>query len=212
MCDSTDLAITLYPTHKYNFERFHPSGFPLDLLDRMVEIENVVALKLAILEPGFIFETFRRYGEKILVQCPWERWLPLLNAQFGQQWMGAGAYEAFQSPEKPYLVDYFNLLLKGEVDKAMEIFWMLTPVRMMFEKQFMPTVHLGTYHWPQHKYYQWLTGGNGGFTRQPVMKMYKHEMEETKGAMRAIGLTLREPEEEYYVGRCNYAKMKKQTS
>jgi hypothetical protein len=41
------------------------------------------------------------------------------------------------------------------------------------------------------------------------MKMYKHEMEETKGAMRAIGLTLREPEEEYYVGRCNYAKMNK---
>lgn len=209
MCDSTDMAIVLYATHKYNFERFHPSGFPLDLLDRMVEIDNVVGLKLAILEPGFIFECFRRYGDKILVQCPWERWLPMLTTQFGQQWMGSGAYEAFQSPEKPYLVDYFNLLMKGEVDKAMDIYWSMTPVRMMFEKQFMPTVGLGTYHWPQHKYYQWLTGGNGGFTRQPVMKMYQHEMEETKGAMRAVGLSIRENEEEYYVGRCNYAKMNK---
>ena len=41
------------------------------------------------------------------------------------------------------------------------------------------------------------------------MKMYQHEMEETKGAMRATGLNISENEEEYYVGRCNYAKMKK---
>ena len=204
MCDATDLSVVLYPTHKYNFERFHPSGFPFDLLERMVEIENAVAIKLAILEPGFMFECFRRCGEKVLVQCPWERWLPLLHSQFGQQWMGAGPYEVFQSPEKPYLVDYFNLLMQGETEKAMDIYWKLTPVRMMFEKQFMPTVHLGTYHWPQHKYYQWLVGGNGGFTRQPVMKMYQHEMEETKNAMRAIGLDLREPDEEYFVGRVNY--------
>lgn len=209
MCDATDIAVVLYPTHKYNFERFHPCGFPLDLLEQMADISNAVALKLAILEPGFIFECFRRVGHKVLVQCPWERWLPLLHQQFGQQWMGAGHYEGFQSPEKPYLVDYFNLLMEGKVDQAMEIYWKLTPVRMVFEKQFMPTVHLGTYHWPQHKYYQWLVGGNGGFTRQPVMKMYQHEMEETKAAMRAIGLTLREPDEEFFVGRLNYAKMKR---
>jgi 4-hydroxy-tetrahydrodipicolinate synthase len=212
MCDLVpDLPIVLYPTHKYNLERFHPCEFPFDLLERMADIPNAVALKLGILEPGFIFEAFRRVGHKVLVQAPWERWAPLLVAQFGQQWMGAGHYEGFQSPEKPYLVNYFNLLLEGKIDQAMEIFWKLTPIRIVFEKQFWPTLQLGTYHWPQHKYYQWLVGGNGGFTRQPVMKLYQHEMEEQKNALRALGITPREPDEEFFVGRLNYAKMKKST-
>lgn len=210
MCDAVPhFPIVLYLTHKFNFQRFHPSGFPLDLVGQMADIPNAVAMELAILEPGFVFECFRRFNKKILVQCPWERWLPLLHSQFGQQFMGPGPYEAFQSPEKPFVVDYFNLLREGKVDQAMEIYWKLTPVRMMFEKQFMPTVGIGTYHFPQHKYYQWLVGGNGGFLRQPVMKMYQHEMEETKAAMRAIGLTLREPDEEFFVGRSHYTKLKK---
>lgn len=33
----------------------------------------------------------------------------------------AAVFEIYQSPEKPYLVDYFNLLLKGEINKAMEM-------------------------------------------------------------------------------------------
>lgn len=210
MCDAVpDFPIVLYPTHKYNFERFHPCGFPLDLLVQWADIPNAVALKLAVIEPGFIFECFRRVGEKVLIGCPMERYIPLLHQQFGMQWIGAGHYEGFQSPEKPYLVNYFNLLMKDKTDEAMEIYWKLTPVRQVFEKQFIPTLQLGTYHWPQMKYYQWLVGGNGGFTRQPVMKMYQHEMEEYKNALRAIGITPREPDEEFYVGRANYAKMKK---
>jgi len=203
-----DVGIVLYPSHKCNFERFHPCGFPFDILERMVNLPNAVAIEIAILEPGFIFECFRRFGTKILAHCPWERWLPLLHHQYGQQFMGPGPYEAFQSPEKPYLVDYFNCLMKKQTDKAMEIYWKLTPARMMFEKQLMPTVGLGTYHFPQHKYYQWLVGGNGGYLRQPVMKMYQHEMEETKNALRAIGITPRQPDEEYFVGRSNYFKIK----
>ncbi len=209
MCDAVpDFPIVLYPTHKYNFERFHPCGFPLDLLERWADIPNAVACKLAVIEPGFIFECFRRVGHKVLVGCPMERYVPLLNQHFQMQWMGAGHYEGFQSPEKPYLVDYFRLLRQGEIDKAMDIYWRLTPVRLVFEKQFLPTLQVGTYHWPQMKYYQWLVGGNGGFTRQPVMKLYQHEMEEYKNALRAIGITPREPDEEFYIGRVNYAKMK----
>jgi 4-hydroxy-tetrahydrodipicolinate synthase len=206
MCEAADIGISVYPSHKFNYGRLHPSGFPLDLLERLIEIENVVAVEVAILEPGFIFECFRRCADQILVQCPWERWLPLLNQMYGQQWMGPGAYELFQSPEKPYLVNYFNLMLEGKMDEAMEIYWMLTPVRHVFEKQFMPTQGLGTYHWPQQKYYQWLVGGNGGYTRQPVMKMYQHEMAEARNILRAIGIEPRENDAEFYVGRVNYRK------
>lgn len=207
MCDASNLAIMAYATHKYNFERLHCSGFPLGLLRRIAEIDSVVAFKAAILEPGFLYEIFNRCGDLVLVQCPWDRWLPILISQYHQQCMGAGAYEAFQSPEKPYLTKMFDLMLKGQWDEAMDIYWMLTPARLVFEKQFMPTQQIGTYHWPQQKYYQWLVGGNGGWTRQPSMKLYQHDMEESKNALRAIGITPREPDDEFYVGRLNYAKM-----
>ena len=88
----------------------------------------------------------------------------------------------------------------------MEIYWRLTPVRMTFEKQFMPSQMLGTYHWPQQKYYQWLVGGNGGYTRQPVMRLNQHEMDDARNALRAIGIQPRENDEEFFVGRVNFAK------
>jgi len=207
MCDSTNLAIVLYPTPHYNFQRLHNSGFPLDALTRMADMENVVAIKVG--EPGLIADCARRFGDKILMSCPVERFLPLMVLGFGQQWIGAGCYEVFQSPEKPYLVDYFRMLRDGQIDDAMEIYWMLTPARVIFEQQFMPTSMLGTYNWTQQKYYQWCVGGNGGLTRQPSMKIHQHEMEATKMAFRMIGIEPREPDEEFYVGRVNYAKTKR---
>jgi len=210
MCDAVpDLGIVLFPTYYYNFERFHPSGFPPGLLSRMADIKNTVAMKIGINEAGFISECFHRCGEKVLVSSPQERWAPLLVPEYGQQWIGAAAYELYQSPEKPYLVEYFNLMLKGQMDKAMKIYWKLKPVRMCWEARIFPTLVVGTYHWPQWKYFQWLVGGNGGYTRQPVMKMYQHDMDECKMVLRSIGITPREPDEEFYVGRVNYAKAKK---
>jgi len=207
MLDSTNLAIVLYPHPQYNFERFHPSGFPPQLLNRMADIDNAVAIKVG--EPGLMAECARLCGDRLLVSCPIERLLPLNFLAYGQQWIGAGPYEVFQSPEKPYMVEYFNLMMTGQMDKAMEIYWRLTPARVIFEQQFAPTSMLGTYNWTQHKYYQWLVGGNGGFTRQPCMKLYQHDMDASKMALRMIGIPPRENDEEFYVGRVNYAKLKK---
>lgn len=209
MCQSTNLAIILYPSPQYNFERFHFSGFPLGVLDKLADLDNVVAIKVG--EPGLIAECVRLLGDRLLVSCPVERWLPLCIQAFKQQWIGAGPYEAFQSPEKPYVVEYFNLLMQGKWDEGMEIYWKLTPVRVMFEQAHMSTVMLGTYNWTMHKYYQWLVGGNGGYTRQPCMKILQHDMEAFKMALRMIGIEPREPDDEFYVGRVNYAKMKGQS-
>jgi len=210
VCDAApDLAIVLYPSHKFNFGRFHPCGFPFDILERIADIENVVSCKFGLLEPGFIGEAFDRLGDKVVVQFPWERWWPMLTKHFKLQYAGAGAYELMQSPEKPYVTNMFRLLLEGKRDEALEIYWRLTPARLVFEKQFMPTQMIGTYHWPQQKYYQWLVGGNGGFTRQPCMKMVQYEMEEARGALRAIGINPSENDAEFFVGRVQYAKGKR---
>ncbi len=204
MCGLTSLGIVFHPSPHYNLGRFHPSGFPFGLLAKILDLDNVVALEVA--EPGLIAEFIRLFKDKVVISCPIERWFPFLRQAFGQQCIGSGPYEYLQSPEKPYLVEYFNLMLQEKIDQAMEIYWRLEPSRIVFEKQHIPTAMLGTYHWTRFKYYQWLVGGNGGITRQPCMKMHQHEMEAIKMALRRIGITPREPEEEFYVGRINFSK------
>jgi 4-hydroxy-tetrahydrodipicolinate synthase len=202
LIESTKLAVVLYPSPHFNLQRLHPSGYPLDILDALASFDQVVSIKCG--EMALFEECHRRVGQKVMVQTPVERFLPNAVLRYGQQWMGAGCYEVFQSPEKPHLVDMFRLLREGAIDAAMEIYWRLTPARMTFEEQFNKTVMLGTYHWTLQKYYQWCVGGNGGFTRQPAMKPHQHEMEATKMAFRMIGIAPREPDAEFYVGRSLY--------
>lgn len=206
MCEAATLGIFLHALPKENFMAFHPSGFSPSLLSRLADIENVVAAEIT--EPGLMAEYFRVCGEKIVLQCPLERWMPLMARRCGLQLMGPGTYELFQSPEKPYLVDYFNLLLKGDYEKAMDIYWKLTPVRMVFEMKVMQMIPYGAHPLPLWKYYQWLTGGNGGFafSRMPIMEVQQHDRMMAKNALVAIGITPREPDEEFYAGRVNYKK------
>lgn len=206
MCEAAPIAIVLYPNYKYNFARLGQGAFPLGVLAQASRRPNVVGVLCAVIEPGFVTECFDACAEHALVQCPWERWFPLAVTKLGQQWAGPGAYELFQSPEKRFVVDYFDALLSGQRDRGMGIYWSLTPVRLVFEKQFMPTQMLGTYHWPQQKYYQWLTGGNGGFTRQPVMRLLQHDMDEAREAVRALGIVPSDNDEEFFLGRHQYAR------
>ncbi len=204
-CDATNMHITLYPSPHFHFAHLHNSGFPLEILPRLADIPNVVAIKVG--EPGLYADVHRLIGDRVLVGCPVERFVPLLIEGFGMQWMGAGCYEVFQSPEKPYLVDYFNLLLVGKREAAMEIYWKLAPMRNIFEQQFSQSVMTGTYNWHQQKYYQWCVGGNGGLTRQPAMKAHQWERDAIKMGFFTLDITPRENDEEFFVGRLNYEKM-----
>ena len=209
ICDSTNLAIDLYPSSKSNFERFHPSQFNPKLLVRMADIENVVALKVGggLDTTGFAADAFRLVGDKILVNCPGDLMWPITVPKYGQQWAGASNYDVYQSPDNPCMVKMFNMLRNGEMDGAMDIYWELTPIRKVWQQQFMLYAAGDCYHFTLWKYYQWLAGGNGGMLRQPVHRLYERDKEAIKAAKRASGQTIREaPEEEFYVGRVNYAK------
>jgi 4-hydroxy-tetrahydrodipicolinate synthase len=56
------------------------------------------------------------------------------------------------------------------------------------------------------KYGHWCTGGNGGTVRQPTGRLHDYQKDAIRAGLKAIGITPREPEEEFYVGRLNYAK------
>ncbi|MCC7411436.1 MAG: dihydrodipicolinate synthase family protein [Gammaproteobacteria bacterium] len=206
MCDAARIAVILYPSPHYNLERMHPAGFPLGVLERLADLPGVVAVEAG--EPGLAADLIGRVGDRVLVANPVERLLPLMWQAGRQQFIAPGTYEAMQSPDKPYVVDYFRLLRDGRAAEAMAIYWQLAPVRGLFDMKMMQTAMLGCYHWPLLKYYQWLVGGNGGYTRQPCMKIHQHEMEPIKFMLMSIGILPREPDEEFYYGRLNFEKIR----
>jgi 4-hydroxy-tetrahydrodipicolinate synthase len=205
MCDSTGLAITFYPGRLHTWH-FHPSYFPPDVMRRIAEIPNVVAMKVTGgSSVALTVQAFQLCGDQILVSDPMpDRWFFTIP-KYGQQWAGAGPFYGMQTPENPRIVRIFNLLTKGEVDKAMDTFWELArpgASASLADSYF----HTGIVTALTDKYAHWCTGGNGGTVRQPTGRLYDYQKDAIRTGLKAIGITPREPEEEFYVGRVNYAK------
>jgi len=209
IADSTKMGVTIYASERFDFARMHPSGVPFGLFDRLVEIPNVVAMKVGFFEQGLNFELFERYSKKVLtnIGCPeLVGEFPVLHRLYKPQWGGAGTWNIWQSPEKPYLVDYFNLVMKGQYEKAMKIYWEMYPLHRYglkniahgFGHRFMGDPGLTNY-------VNWSVGGNGGPIRGGYI-IFEDQMEERKRALRAAGIAPRENDEEFWVGRVNYAK------
>jgi 4-hydroxy-tetrahydrodipicolinate synthase len=206
MCDSTNLAIVFY-AGRLHTRKFHPSYFPPELLPRIADIPNVVAMKVGGgSSMAITVMSFRLCGDKILVNDPMpDRWF-ITVPEYGQQWSGAGPFYGMQTPEKPRMVEIFKLLTKGEIDKALDIYWELAPLRDGSGGLEASYFHTGIVTALSDKYAHWCNGGNGGTVRQPTGRLHDYQKERIKAGLRAIGLTPREPEEEFYVGRVNYAK------
>jgi 4-hydroxy-tetrahydrodipicolinate synthase len=208
MCDSTNLAIVFY-TGRLHTRKFHPSYFPPELLPRIADIPNVVAMKIGGgSSMAITVMSFRLCGDKILVNDPMpDRWFVTVP-EYGQQWAGAGPFYGMQTPENPRMVNLFNTLVKGDVDEAMDMYWegqkgMAGGSGGGLESSYF---HTGIVTALSDKYAHWLVGGNGGTVRQPTGRLHDYQKEAMRASVRAMGVTPREPEEEFYVGRVNYAK------
>lgn len=200
--DGTNLGVYLFVSDKFGFHRFHPSGVPFEVFDRLAERDNVIAMKLGGFDSGTIFECFERYGDTLLVATLNIGLFPLTVRHWGQQWSGAWTVEALQTPEQPYAVEFFDLLREGREDEAMLLYWRLAPALGAMAARMAPLVPTGAYHWPQLKYYQWLSGGNGGMTRNPTMRLFQRDLEAIKGGFRAAGLRLTDdPDDAFFLGR-----------
>jgi 4-hydroxy-tetrahydrodipicolinate synthase len=205
MCDSTKLAVMFYPgrLHTYNF---HPSYFPPDVMRRISEIPNVIAMQVTGgSSVALTIQAFNLVGDQILVCDPMpDRWF-FTVPKYGQQWAGSGPFYCMQTPENPRVVQMWNLIVKGDIDKAMDMFWQSSrpgPSGSLSDSYF----HTGIVSCHSDKYAHWLLGGNGGTVRQPTGRVYDYQKDAMRAAVRAMGVTPREPEEEFYVGRVNYAK------
>ncbi|MGA2160247.1 MAG: dihydrodipicolinate synthase family protein [Dehalococcoidia bacterium] len=202
ICDSINLAVDLWPKPFYDFGRFHPSGFNPALIERICQIPNVVAIKAYLSDGiGKWAEVHHRVGDQILLQAAEMAEWPITVAKYGQQWAGPADYVIFdQTGENPRIVRMFNLFARGEFSKGMELYWELAPITLGARDAAFQCGMLGM------KYMQWLTGGNGGMFRKPTSFLFQHFKNAMRAGLQAAGVTPREPEEEFYVGRVNYSK------
>jgi hypothetical protein len=48
--------------------------------------------------------------------------------KYDQQWAEASPFYMFQTPENPRMVRMFDLLVEGEIGKALDIYWEMEPI------------------------------------------------------------------------------------
>ena len=208
LSEATNLGLVMYASDKFDFIRFHPSQVPHEAYDKIADLPNVVSLKVGFGDAAMTFEAFERYSDRVLVNCgtPWLTGLfPLLHKRYGAQWFGGGAWDLWQSPEKRYLVEYYNHVVAGDTDKARQVYWQMAPANQAAMAMSIGTGgNVGLYHWPFGKYISWSVGANGGLTRDPAMRLTNQQMMMRKNMLRAIGIEPREPDAEFFVGRVNY--------
>lgn len=208
MCDNTDLALVFYPG-RLKVKRWDATGFPRELYTRIADIPNVAAMKM----PGGCsltqtIECIHLMGDRICVADPMpSSWFATIT-KFGQQWAGAGPFYGSQTPENPRNVNLFNALYRGDMEEAFRIHYEMLPnaeaSAMAFNNVNYPETGILVAF--VDKYCHWCCGGNGGLLRQPTGRLYDYQRQAIRAGLRAIGIEPRENEEEYFVGRMNYAK------
>ena len=201
LADSTDMGIYLFVSDKFGFQRFHPSGVPFGAYERLADLPNVVAMKVGGMDMGMIFECFERFSDRLLVTTVNIGLIPLLLKSYAVQWTGAWTAEALQSPEQPHAVRMMSLLAEGKTAEAMQTYWRMGPALGAMMRIMAPLVPTGTYHWSLLKYQQWLSGGNGGLTRQPAMRVFQRDLMAIRGGLAAVGVKCDDPDEEFFLGR-----------
>lgn len=201
-CDSTDLAVMLFPLPAWGFERLHPAGMPVDFVRKIVDsIPNVVAIKSEQGYPGIpgVMEMYHHFNEDVVISCPIEaETIPLMSVlefQFSgtsnTNWMG------------DYYPRAFELARTGQWEEAMKLYWQVQPARLANSAvSATSTPGTSSINRTQWKYQEWLSGFNGGALRPPAPRLPDRFMRQLRTALEASGLPVTDaPDEEFIDGR-----------
>lgn len=204
-CESTDLAVMLFPIPLWGFERIHPAGMSVDFVRRILrDIPNIVAIKA---EQGFphvagVIESWHHFGSEVVISCPIEadaiplsRIIPLqFSGTSNTQWMS------------DYYPKAFELARSGRFERAMERYWEVAPARAAsgaVQAASAPgTSVLNRTAW---KYQDWLAGFNGGPLRTPATRIPDRFMNQLRKSLKDSGLPVTsDPDNEFMAGRFPY--------
>ena len=212
--EATNMGIYLWMAGPHNFKRFHPSGIPYEVFDKLVEQPNIIALKVGDMDGAVIFDLLERYNDKMLIGALMPNLMPLAIKGYGQQWSGAWTVEAIQSPEQPVATEFFNLMMAGKYDAGMKLYWQyVKPGFAYMMKTMGPLMPSGGHPWEHMKLFQYAVGGNGGRYRVDphapnLPRVTAEDIAEIRASLIARGI---KPADEmsidsFAVGRTAYAK------
>lgn len=211
--DSTSLAVLLYGRGVPSLVRFHPSGIPFGVFDRLADHPKVVGMKLTHgINVGLAYELCERLSNRLLMGPVNLDLVPVLGHHYPRiQWSSQWISDAVQSPEKPYGVELFDLVRQGRMADAMKVYWQMQPlIDLVYEIQATLLKKTGAHPWQHMKYYQWVMGGNGGLLpldgreAGPVLDAAARQL--IRDTCGSVGITVDRPDEEFIVGRSAYAR------
>jgi 4-hydroxy-tetrahydrodipicolinate synthase len=212
--ESTKLPIILYGYDSPALRHLHPSGILVDVLDRVADLPNVIGMKLTQpINVGLAYELLDRLSGKLLFGPANVQLIPLLARAYNIQWSGQWIVEALQSPERPYFVEFMDLVSSGKIAAAMRPFWAMMPAYNYVHALQEEHLLVGSHPWAHINYYRWCTGGNGGLPR-PGKNQLSHSAildangrAQIRARYQEIGVPLvAVNEDEFVVGRTNYRK------
>ena len=202
VCDNTALGVVLFCAVHWNFQRVHPSGYPMEAVLELADVENVIGVKFEVGRPGAVanYECFRQLaGRDIVVSDPFEPNMPIWTDLFDMQWVGTSNYEYYGD----LIPRTFALLKDGKRDEALELYWQTQAARVTrgsLQATFEGANFIHRYLW---KYQAWLAGYNGGPLRQPAMKLNDGQMRRAADGLIASRVIDKQPADlaEFFIGR-----------
>ncbi|MEW4447378.1 dihydrodipicolinate synthase [Qipengyuania sp. JC766] len=213
---ATPLPVMLYAaTGRRAFPALGPEGQPIDVYDRIADLENVVGMKIS--QPVSLTSTVQlcqRLGDRISMGPVNLDFLPALARDFEIAWSGQWNAEAVQTPEKQIGNRWLAASAAGDMEQVDTLAGEIRPALAHFFALQAPVIRAGGHPWQHNRYYQWLAGGNGGLLPDdphapqgaiPVLDAKARAA--MRAAYRASGLEPTDaPEEQFIVGRAAWAR------
>ena len=200
ICRATDLAVVLFVVEHSNLRRLDVRGYPADVLERLTEVDTIVAVKYEVgrSQTANTYECFRRLEHAdVLLSDPMEFSAPMWVDIFGMQWMGTSNYEYYGD----YVPRLLDLLHAGDTKAAMDLYWGIDPARRA-RSNTMSSGGANLVHRYLWKFQAWLNGYNGGPIRQPAMKISESQMRIAADGVAKAGIAVGdEPFADFFVGR-----------
>jgi 4-hydroxy-tetrahydrodipicolinate synthase len=200
-CDSTSLAVMLFPVPLWAFDRVHEADLEAKLLRRLIDdCPNIAAIKAEGGMPSFMHwvECHRLFGKEVVVSNPLEKdMIPL--AQLAPIQFSATSNTEYFGPVIPRI---FKLLQEGNFDEATRLYWQTNPAR---RANAASSAYMGQtlfIHRMMWKYEGWLNGFNGGPLRRPTMRLNDAMMKMLRNALAQSGIKPTDsPDREFFIGR-----------
>ena len=175
----------------------------------------MVAVKIS--QPVSLTSTVQlcqRLGDRLSMGSVNLDFLPLLARHFDINWSGQWNAEAVQTPDQQIGNRLLAASATGDVAQVDELARQIQPALAHFFAVQAPVIRAGGHPWQHNRYYQWLSGANGGLLpRDPhapenaIPVLDAQARAAMRAAYRASGLEPTDaPEEQFVVGRAAWAR------